>query len=157
MHERMIRMAKDEQANVSGTQVDETPATGFPGIEDILKRMNEYEARIKQQDAKIKELSKAKPSVADTGSVPSEIRANENYMNELVEIELFYDGQKYKDDVFVAVNGKSYLIQRGKRVKVPRFVKEVLDNSADQDKRAAEYIVMMTQDYENKRQQFDAD
>ena len=31
-----------------------------------------------------------------------------------------------KDDVFVAVNGKSYLIKRGETVEVPAFVEEVL-------------------------------
>lgn len=33
-----------------------------------------------------------------------------------------------KDDVYVAVNGKSYLIKRGVPVEVPESVKEVLDH-----------------------------
>ena len=65
------------------------------------------------------------------------VAANEAYMHETVEIELFYDGDKYKDDVTVGVNGKTWLIQRGQKVKVPRFVAEVLKNSAEQDKASA--------------------
>ena len=34
--------------------------------------------------------------------------------NTLVEIELFRDNKDYKDDVFVAVNGESCVIARGK-------------------------------------------
>lgn len=59
---------------------------------------------------------------------------------ELVEIELFCDNDKYKGDLSVAVNGKVWLIQRGKRVKVPRYVADVLQNSSAQDKTAADLI-----------------
>ena len=34
--------------------------------------------------------------------------------------------RKEKSDVYVAVNGKSYLIKRGEDVEVPEFVAEVL-------------------------------
>lgn len=33
-----------------------------------------------------------------------------------------------KDDVYVAVNGKSFLIKRGEEVEVPAYVAEVLTN-----------------------------
>lgn len=33
-----------------------------------------------------------------------------------------------KDDVYVAINGKSYLIKRGETVEVPEEVVEVLEN-----------------------------
>lgn len=33
-----------------------------------------------------------------------------------------------KDDVYVAVNGRTFLIKRGEEVQVPVYVKEVLDN-----------------------------
>ena len=46
--------------------------------------------------------------------------------NELVEIHLFEDGDRYKDDVFVAVNGKTFQIKRGETVEVPECVAEVL-------------------------------
>ena len=59
---------------------------------------------------------------------------------DMVDVHLFKDGGKYKDDVFVAVNGKTYQIQRGVTVKVPKFVKEVLDNSMKQDMAAYAYM-----------------
>lgn len=33
-----------------------------------------------------------------------------------------------RDDVYVAVNGESFLIKRGEYVEVPKYVAEVLDN-----------------------------
>lgn len=58
----------------------------------------------------------------------------------MVKIKLFKDPGEYKDDVFVAVNGMRYQIQRGEEVEVPDFVKEVLDNSERQDLKTAELI-----------------
>lgn len=75
--------------------------------------------------------------------------------NDLVEIYLFEDGDKYKDDVFVAVNGKTFQIKRGETVKVPRYVKEVLDNSLKQDKAAARYMKMKQDAYETDAKKLD--
>ena len=52
---------------------------------------------------------------------------------ELVEVKLFKDNNKYKDPVFVGVNGDTVAIERGVRVKVKRKFAEVLDNSDRQD------------------------
>jgi hypothetical protein len=38
-----------------------------------------------------------------------------------------------KEDVYVAVNGKSYLIKRGEEVEVPDFVAEVLQHSEEME------------------------
>lgn len=74
---------------------------------------------------------------------------------EMVEIELFKDDGKYKDDVFVAINGKTYQIQRGVRVKVPKAVKEVLDNSAKQDKAAYAYMEREQEKYSSEAKKLD--
>ena len=58
----------------------------------------------------------------------------------MYEIRLFKDNNKYRDDVFVGVNGKGYMIKRGERVMVPEELKEVLDNSMEQDEFTARLI-----------------
>ena len=63
-------------------------------------------------------------------------KANEErkaYWNELVEVKLFKDNNKYKDDVFVSVNGENCVIKRGIRVKIKRKFAELLDKSDLQD------------------------
>ncbi|MCL2488985.1 MAG: hypothetical protein FWE80_09910 [Oscillospiraceae bacterium] len=49
-----------------------------------------------------------------------------------VKIKLFKDNDGYKDDVFVSVNGHSFLIQRGVEVEVPDYIAEELERSERQ-------------------------
>lgn len=63
-----------------------------------------------------------------------------NDPNELIEFEAFYDDDRYKDDIFVAVNGRRYQIKRGVKVKIPRFIYEVIMNSIEQDKATADLM-----------------
>lgn len=65
----------------------------------------------------------------------------------LVPVQLFKDGGKYKDDVFVAVNGRSYQIQRGEMVYVPESVAEVLSQSMAQDNATARMIERESSDF----------
>ena len=70
------------------------------------------------------------------------------YMAEKVPIELFKDNGKYKGDVLVCVNGERFLIKRGVRVEVPRYVALVLDESAKQDTATANLIESESSRYE---------
>ena len=63
-----------------------------------------------------------------------ETAKDSNYYNELVK-----DTNKYKDDVFVAVNGRGMIVPRGKEVKIPRKYAIALGNSEAQDSFAAEF------------------
>ncbi|MCB7064124.1 hypothetical protein LI031_09755 [Enterocloster citroniae] len=51
---------------------------------------------------------------------------------ETVKFALFQDDDRYKAPLFVGVNGKSYLIERGKEVEIPKSVYEVIINSMNQ-------------------------
>ena len=42
----------------------------------------------------------------------------------MVSIRLFSDNGRYKGDLFVSVNGKNYLLPRGKKSKVPPEIAE---------------------------------
>lgn len=59
---------------------------------------------------------------------------------EKVIVRLFKDNDKYADDLFVGVNGKAYLLQRGVDVEVPKSVAEVLKNSEKQDLKTSAMI-----------------
>lgn len=71
--------------------------------------------------------------------------------NELVDIQLFYDGVNYKDDLFVCVNGSSFQIKRGVKVQVPRYVAEVIHNSEVQDHRT-QMLMMALSDATEKEE-----
>ena len=57
-----------------------------------------------------------------------------------VRIKLFKDNSRYKEDLFVCVNGVNYKIRRGVEVEVPPEVTEVLEHSQMQDERTAARI-----------------
>ena len=57
----------------------------------------------------------------------------ETIEQELVPVKLFKDNDKYKDDVFVAVNGVGMIVPRGIEVKIPRKYAVALDNSQIQE------------------------
>ncbi|NLE57156.1 MAG: hypothetical protein GX616_02260 [Planctomycetes bacterium] len=66
-------------------------------------------------------------------------RAEADRMNELVEVRLFKDNNEYKDPVFVSINGKNMVIERGVTVKIPRNYALVLEQSHEQGIAAANY------------------
>lgn len=66
---------------------------------------------------------------------------------EYVDVKLFKDNGKYKDPVFVAVNGENCVIQRGERVKIKRKFAEVLDNSDRQDYETAKLIEQKSKEF----------
>ena len=63
-----------------------------------------------------------------------------NNENTLVEVELFRDNRDYKDNVFVAVNGESCVIARGKKVKIKKKFADVIRNSMSQDIKTAKLM-----------------
>ena len=68
-------------------------------------------------------------------------RAEDNaYMNELVEIKLFKDNDKYKEPVFVGVNGETIAVERGVKVKVKRKFARALERSDKQDYETSKLI-----------------
>ena len=67
--------------------------------------------------------------------------------DDLVEVTLFKDSGKYKDDVFVSVNGETCLIKRGVAVKVKRKFADVLALSQEQDRKAAKLITDRESDF----------
>lgn len=59
------------------------------------------------------------------------------YLNERVPFRAFKDDGEYKDDLVVIVNGKTFQIQRGKTVQIPRYVLYAIKNAERQKAYAA--------------------
>lgn len=69
---------------------------------------------------------------------------------EYIDFEAFYDGDKYKDDILVTVNGERCLIKRGERVKVKRKFVEVIRNGEAQDRATARRIESLEKEFEDE-------
>ena len=114
----------------------------------IAKMIEEAKAEAKAIVESAKEEAKAVANGKPTMS--EEAKKVDAYWNEEVEIQLFKDSGKYKDDVYVAVNGENCLIQRGKPVKVKRKFAETLRRSLEQDNETADMIRELESDYEKR-------
>lgn len=82
------------------------------------------------------------------------IEEKKAYMEEPVEIELFYDGSKYKDDVHIQINDQDWLIVRGERVTVPRKVAELIKNNEEQRAEALRNQRGLTSKFSNEANKF---
>ncbi len=71
----------------------------------------------------------------------------EAYLEEMVAVKLFRDNERYKDDVYVAVNGHNCVIKRGEWVKIKRKFALVLDQSEIQDMKTAAMLEAEQQRY----------
>ena len=74
------------------------------------------------------------------------------YMEEKARVRLFKDNDRYKDDVFVAVNGEGCLIKRGETVMIKRKFAEVLEQSDRQDMETARLMDLRSGEYESQKE-----
>jgi len=73
--------------------------------------------------------------------------AEDAYLKELVPFYAFKDNDKYKDDIMVGVNGKMFQIQRGEEVMIPRYVRNVIEQSMAQDANTAKLIERQSSEF----------
>lgn len=107
-------------------------------LQKLKKEMEEMRA---EYEARLREKADTSPKKATKDPQKStRFAAEEKWLNEYVEIKLFKDNEKYKDDVYVAINGKNCLIKRGVWTRIRRKFALLLDQSEIQDLRTAELI-----------------
>lgn len=102
-------------------------------LADVAKQVEEMLKKAREEADKIVADAKASVSGELTEEQKEALEKEKAYYEELVEVKLFRDNNKYKDDVFVGVNGETIAIRRGEKVKIKRKFAEVLDNSDLQD------------------------
>ena len=110
----------------------------------MAKRNEELEAVETMTD---EEATEAVENTADEEATENTAPVSDDYLEELVEIMLFKDSDKYSDDLVVTLNGKNYQIKRGVKVMVPRKVQLVIEDSMKQAGLAADYEEEAQQQY----------
>ena len=111
-------------------------------LADLQKQIETMRA---EYEAKLALLCEEKSEQARAANEQSEkfksfLREQEAWLNEYVEVRLFKDNEKYKDDVYVAINGKNCVIRRGVWTRIRRKFALLLDQSEIQDLRTAELM-----------------
>ncbi len=98
----------------------------------------EYEARLAEKEAE-NALLRGKKNKEDEAARAA-AKQYEDYLNEYISVKLFRDNDRYKDDVYVAVNGQNCIIKRGEWVRIKRKFALVLDASEIQDVKTGEFM-----------------
>lgn len=132
------------------TEAAENPALD---LAEVQKQIMAMIADAKAEAEKI--VAEAKEAAAEINA-PAKSKAEEEaeraafeaYMNEPVEIKLFRDNNKYKDDVYVSVNGDNVVIKRGERVQVKRKFVQVLEQSEREKNALADLIEAKSRQFE---------
>lgn len=106
-------------------------------------------AKAKEEAAQIIADAKSTVSGKMTEEQKKAAEKEKEYYNELVEIELFKDNGKYKDDVFVAVNGVGCQVHRGKKLMIKRKYALAIKNSLEQDKKTSDFIDLKIRELED--------
>lgn len=75
----------------------------------------------------------------------NESKTSKTVSSEMVKIRLFKDNKRYSGDVFVGLNGRTFKIQRGVDVEVPKGVAEILEHSETQDAKTMQRIEAVRQ------------
>lgn len=120
-------------------------------MEEVQKQMAEMLALAKAEADRIIAEAKKATGAVETEELAAKRAADKARGEEPVEIKLFKDTGKYKDDVFVGCNGETIAIKRGERVTVKRKFAEILDNSEHQDYETAQLIEQKSGEWERRR------
>lgn len=136
------------------TETEVTPMTESEAKESEL--MEALEAMKKEKEALMEQVEALKKNTqkVQMQKPKKKDEYDADYWNEKVEYEAFYDGDKYSDDISVMVNGKRFLIQRGKKVMIPRYVLHVLENQAKQRKASAEYNRSLQEEFQRETKRY---
>lgn len=125
-------MAKETQAK--------SEAVNLADVQAQVAAMLEAAKKAKEEALKILAEAKASASGELTEEQKEALAKEEAYWNELVPVRLFKDNNKYKEDVYVAVNGENCVIKRGEEVMIKRKFAAVLENSDRQDYETSKLI-----------------
>ena len=136
--------ASDEQEQP--VQTEQTQADATAQAEKILADAKAEADKI-LADAKAKAAAEA-DSAKDTAKAEADAPTDPG--ERLVSIRLFKDNDKYKDDVFVAVNGERVQIRRGETVLIKKKFADVLEQSMKQDVATANMIERESSEFEAK-------
>lgn len=124
---------------------------------DVMSKIDEMiAAKMAEAEKRADEIVKAAENKAteiqkkiNGTDVDEEMVKTNAELEEYVEVKLFKDNDRYKDDVFVCVNGENCVIQRGVKVKIKKKFANVLEQSDMQDFHTAQLIDSKENEYMN--------
>lgn len=116
---------------------------GEKGINDMAKTKSTAAAEIEDFE-EIEDMNEEREPGVPT---EAEKKTAINDLNRKVPFMAFKDNDKYKDDLIVIVNGKTWQIQRGKTVMIPKFVYLAIKQADRQNAHSADHNERLSDQY----------
>ena len=111
---------------------------------------DELEAKVRELEEENEKLKAKEPAnvkqpliLPDPGMTPM-IPYEEK---EFVKVKLFKDDYRYKDDVYVGINGKNWNIKRGKEIPLPKYVADFIEQTVAEEARIWEKVEQEEEDF----------
>lgn len=131
------RKAKEviDEVTEEVVETKETKASSDDAMKAMLETIKSLQKEIEtlKADKQNINLSVSNKDMEIKRVIPKHIKEEMERMNEKVLFQPLYDGDKYKEDIFVSINGKPYLINRKKAyekpVLIPRCVYDIIKES----------------------------
>ncbi|NLB91049.1 MAG: hypothetical protein GX786_07505 [Clostridiales bacterium] len=118
---------KTEEIKEINDEKERDPVTPQEKLKQELEQMK---AELKASEEEVKKLK---------GKSVGKGKKTAKKEGKNVKIKLFYDGNQYKDPIYVSINGESLLIPRGIEVEIPEYFKEVVDRSIAQEQKTSAF------------------
>lgn len=107
----------------------------------------ELEAKVKELETQNQQLKAARDSSAVVLPDPNVTPMIPYVEKEFVKVRLFRDEYRYKDPLYVAINGKNWLIQRGVEVELPKYVADFIERQMSEESRIWERVAQEEKEY----------
>lgn len=102
-------------------------------LEARIKELEEENEKLKTKEPEGTKKPMVLPDPDMTPMIPYEEK-------EYVKVKLFKDDYRYKNDLYVGINGKDWLIKRGKEVTLPKYVAEFIEKAMAEEARIWEKV-----------------
>ena len=96
-------------------------------LQERLEALEAEKAALQQENEQLKAGSVAQKGMVDQNTIMYQPR-------EMKKIELFKDDYRYKKPLFVSINGRNWVIQRGVEVEVPDYVADFIVQQRNEER-----------------------
>ena len=123
---------------------------------ELEAKVAELEAQLKAKETELAE--KTQPAVPQVSvlDVTGRREIVPYQGTETVKLRLFKDNGRYKDPLYVAINGRNWIIKRGVDVEVPAYVKEYIDQQLTEEQIIWDKVAKEEEEYERATAAVDA-
>lgn len=116
-------------------------------VKDLEEKLNQLEEQLKNKPAAAKEQDIIElPDAKFTPTIPYVPKKK-------VTIELFKDDYRYKEPLFVGINGQTWLIKRGVPVEVDDYVADFIEQQKAEEARIMRRVDQEEREYQEKTAQ----